>query len=75
MFRSAFGISYYPEHCNFGAAPPATRIFGHNGLAALWAAAGALLANPSKGMPYTKARGGPAKVGDLIAPGRWLLGQ
>jgi glucose-6-phosphate 1-dehydrogenase len=44
-------------------------------LAAVWEAATPLLANPPKVMSYAQGSWGPAEARELIAPGRWLLGQ
>ncbi len=46
-----------------------------DGLAATWKAVGPLLANPPKVVPYAPGSWGPAQARELIAPGRWLLGQ
>jgi glucose-6-phosphate 1-dehydrogenase len=46
-----------------------------DGLAAVWKVAGPLLANPPKIAPYAPGSWGPAQARELIAPGRWLLGQ
>jgi glucose-6-phosphate 1-dehydrogenase len=46
-----------------------------DGLAAVWKVAGPLLANPPKVQPYAPGSWGPAQARELIAPGRWLLGQ
>jgi glucose-6-phosphate 1-dehydrogenase len=46
-----------------------------DGLAATWKAAGPLLTNPPKVVPYAPGSWGPPQAGKLIAPGRWLLGQ
>ena len=46
-----------------------------DGLAATWKAAGPLLTNPPKVVPYAPGSWGPAEARELIAPGRWLLGQ
>jgi glucose-6-phosphate 1-dehydrogenase len=46
-----------------------------DGLAAVWEAAAPLLANPPKVVPYPQGSWGPAEARELIAPGRWLLGQ
>ena len=46
-----------------------------DGLAAVWEAAGPLLASPPKVVPYVPGSWGPAEARELIAPGRWLLGQ
>jgi len=46
-----------------------------DGLAAVWKVAGPLLANPPKVQPYAAGSWGPAQARELIAPGRWLLGQ
>jgi glucose-6-phosphate 1-dehydrogenase len=46
-----------------------------DGLAAVWDVAGPLLASPPQIQPYAPGSWGPAAARDLIAPGRWLLGQ
>jgi glucose-6-phosphate 1-dehydrogenase len=46
-----------------------------DGLAAVWKMAGPLLSNPPKVQPYAPGSWGPAQARELIAPGRWLLGQ
>jgi len=46
-----------------------------DGLAATWKAVGPLLAHPPKVAPYAPGSWGPAQARELIAPGRWLLGQ
>jgi glucose-6-phosphate 1-dehydrogenase len=46
-----------------------------DGLAAVWDVAGPLLSGPPQVRPYAPGSWGPAQAGDLIAPGRWLLGQ
>jgi glucose-6-phosphate 1-dehydrogenase len=46
-----------------------------DGLAAAWDAVDPLLTNPPKVAPYAPGSWGPAKARDLVAPGRWLLGQ
>ena len=46
-----------------------------DGLAATWQAVDPLLANPPKVVPYAPGSWGPAQARELIAPGRWLLGQ
>jgi glucose-6-phosphate 1-dehydrogenase len=46
-----------------------------DGLAAVWEAATPLLANPPKVRPYKQGSWGPAEARELVAPGRWLLGQ
>jgi glucose-6-phosphate 1-dehydrogenase len=46
-----------------------------DGLAAVWKVAGPLLTNPPKVAPYAPGSWGPAEASQLIAPGRWLLGQ
>ncbi|MGD0606682.1 MAG: glucose-6-phosphate dehydrogenase (NADP(+)) [Streptosporangiaceae bacterium] len=46
-----------------------------DGLAAVWKVAGPLLANPPEVQPYAAGSWGPAQARELIAPGRWLLGQ
>ena len=46
-----------------------------DGLAAVWQVAAPLLASPPKVVPYAPGSWGPAEARELIAPGRWLLGQ
>jgi glucose-6-phosphate 1-dehydrogenase len=46
-----------------------------DGLAAVWDVAEPLLSSPPQVRPYAPGSWGPAQAGDLIAPGRWLLGQ
>jgi glucose-6-phosphate 1-dehydrogenase len=46
-----------------------------DGLAAVWDVAEPLLSAPPQVRPYAPGSWGPAEAGDLIAPGRWLLGQ
>ena len=46
-----------------------------DGLAAVWEVAAQLLASPPGVVPYAQGSWGPAEARDLIAPGRWLLGQ
>ena len=46
-----------------------------DGLAAVWEVAAPLLASPPKVVPYAQGSWGPAEARELIAPGRWLLGQ
>jgi len=46
-----------------------------DGLAAVWDVAGPLLSTPPPVSAYTPGSWGPAQACDLIAPGRWLLGQ
>ncbi len=46
-----------------------------DGLAAVWEAAGPLLANPPEVQTYEPGSWGPAAARDLIAPDSWLLGQ
>jgi glucose-6-phosphate 1-dehydrogenase len=46
-----------------------------DGLAAVWNVAAPLLSSPPPVQPYAPGSWGPAKAGDLIAPGAWLLGQ
>jgi len=46
-----------------------------DGLAAAWKAVGPLLANRPGVAPYAPGSWGPAQARELIAPGRWLLGQ
>jgi glucose-6-phosphate 1-dehydrogenase len=46
-----------------------------DGLAAVWDVAGPLLAHRPAVAPYTQGSWGPAEARELIAPGRWLLGQ
>jgi glucose-6-phosphate 1-dehydrogenase len=46
-----------------------------DGLAAVWKVAEPLLSAPPPVAPYAAGSWGPAAAADLIAPGRWLLGQ
>jgi glucose-6-phosphate 1-dehydrogenase len=46
-----------------------------DGLAAVWKVANPLLANPPEVQAYAPGSWGPAQARELIAPGRWLLGQ
>jgi glucose-6-phosphate 1-dehydrogenase len=46
-----------------------------DGLAAAWKTVGPLLAHGPRVAPYAPGSWGPAQARDLIAPGRWLLGQ
>jgi glucose-6-phosphate 1-dehydrogenase len=46
-----------------------------DGLAAVWKSVGPLLENRPKVAPYAPGSWGPAEARELIAPGRWLLGQ
>jgi len=46
-----------------------------DGLAAVWDAAEPLLSAPPAVSTYPPGSWGPARARDLIAPGRWLLGQ
>jgi glucose-6-phosphate 1-dehydrogenase len=46
-----------------------------DGLAAVWKVATPLLDNPPKVVPYAPGSWGPPQARELIAPGRWLLGQ
>jgi len=46
-----------------------------DGLAAVWDAAEPLLSRPPQVNPYAPGSWGPAQARELIAPGRWLLGQ
>ncbi|MGH3395539.1 MAG: glucose-6-phosphate dehydrogenase [Streptosporangiaceae bacterium] len=46
-----------------------------DGLAAVWQVAGPLLSGPPPVQSYAPGSWGPARARDLIAPGRWLLGQ
>jgi glucose-6-phosphate 1-dehydrogenase len=46
-----------------------------DGLAAVWKVAGPLLTSPPPVAPYAPGSWGPAAARDLVAPGRWLLGQ
>jgi len=46
-----------------------------DGLAAVWDVAEPLLSNPPDVVPYAAGSWGPAQARDLIAPGRWLLGE
>jgi glucose-6-phosphate 1-dehydrogenase len=46
-----------------------------DGLAAVWDVAEPLLSRPPEPAPYPPGSWGPAQARELIAPGRWLLGQ
>jgi glucose-6-phosphate 1-dehydrogenase len=46
-----------------------------DGLAAAWKSVGPLLADRPRVAPYAPGSWGPAQARELIAPGRWLLGQ
>ena len=46
-----------------------------DGLAAVWDVAEPLLSRPPRINPYSPGSWGPAQARDLVAPGRWLLGQ
>ncbi|MCW2595807.1 MAG: glucose-6-phosphate 1-dehydrogenase [Jatrophihabitans sp.] len=46
-----------------------------DGLAAVWEAAGPLLDNPPKPLPYPQGSWGPKEAGRLADPDGWLLGQ
>ncbi len=46
-----------------------------DGLAAVWEVAEPLLSHPPQVAPYKPGSWGPAEARELIAPGRWLLGQ
>jgi len=46
-----------------------------DGLAAVWDVAEPLLSRPPKVHPYPPGSWGPAQARELVAPGRWLLGQ
>jgi len=46
-----------------------------DGLAAVWDVAQPLLDNPPQVAPYAAGSWGPAQARELIAPGRWLLGE
>jgi glucose-6-phosphate 1-dehydrogenase len=46
-----------------------------DGLAAVWDVAEPLLSRPPRVSPYAPGSWGPAQASDLVAPGRWLLGQ
>jgi glucose-6-phosphate 1-dehydrogenase len=46
-----------------------------DGLASVWKSVGPLLDNRPKVAPYAPGSWGPDQARDLIAPGRWLLGQ
>ncbi len=46
-----------------------------DGLAAVWDVAEPLLSRPPRVCSYAPGSWGPAEARDLIAPGRWLLGQ
>jgi len=46
-----------------------------DGLASVWKVAGPLLSKPPQVSSYAPGSWGPAKARELVAPGRWLLGQ
>jgi len=46
-----------------------------DGLAAVWKVAEPLLSMPPQIQLYAPGSWGPAQARDLIAPGRWLLGE
>ena len=46
-----------------------------DGLASVWKVADPLLTNPPDVMPYAAGSWGPPEARELIAPGRWLLGE
>ena len=46
-----------------------------DGLAAVWEVADPLLTRPPQVSSYAPGSWGPAKARELVAPGRWLLGQ
>ncbi len=46
-----------------------------DGLAAVWDTAGPLLSAPPAVSSYPPGSWGPPEAADLVAPGRWLLGQ
>jgi glucose-6-phosphate 1-dehydrogenase len=46
-----------------------------DGLAAVWDVAEPLLSRPPQVNPYAPGSWGPARARELVAPGRWLLGQ
>jgi len=46
-----------------------------DGLAAVWDVAEPLLSGPPTVHPYPPGSWGPAQARELVAPGRWLLGQ
>ncbi len=46
-----------------------------DGLAAVWKVATPLLSNPPQIASYAPGSWGPTQARQLIAPGRWLLGQ
>jgi glucose-6-phosphate 1-dehydrogenase len=46
-----------------------------DGLAAVWNVAEPLLSRPPKVQPYAPGSWGPVQARELVAPGRWLLGQ
>ena len=46
-----------------------------DGLAATWKVISPLLTQPPQVVPYAPGSWGPAMAAELIAPGRWLLGQ
>src|SRR5690242_2478917 len=46
-----------------------------DGLASVWKSVGPLLGERPRVVPYAPGSWGPAQARELIAPGRWLLGQ
>jgi glucose-6-phosphate 1-dehydrogenase len=46
-----------------------------DGLAAVWTVADPLLSNPPDIAPYAQGSWGPVEARQLVAPGRWLLGE
>ncbi|HMG65383.1 MAG TPA: hypothetical protein VK599_20740, partial [Streptosporangiaceae bacterium] len=46
-----------------------------DGLAAVWKVAEPLLTSPPPVAPYAPGSWGPAAARDLVAPGRWILGE
>jgi glucose-6-phosphate 1-dehydrogenase len=46
-----------------------------DGLAAVWDVAEPLLSGPPRVKPYQPDSWGPAEARELVAPGRWILGQ
>ena len=46
-----------------------------DGLAAVWDVAGPILSGPPRLQSYAPGSWGPAAARDLVAPGKWILGQ
>ncbi|HUN35779.1 MAG TPA: hypothetical protein VMU95_27590, partial [Trebonia sp.] len=46
-----------------------------DGLAAVWDVADPLLSGPPEVQAYAPGSWGPAQARDIVAPGRWILGQ